>query len=113
MKTEEEILTALDPWTYELQGAAQREGWDLFTTTDSTSEVQVQRIDDPDELPPGGTHLASDQVALAYVRCGTGEHHRIARNIIHTHFPTEWENMQAAYRAVFPDASLDFRGEGW
>ncbi len=91
--TQDEIENILAPWTEAHMAAAQAEGWDLFTTSDSTSDVQVQRIDDPEELErisPGAHHLASDSVAMMMVRTGTGEHHRVARQIIATHFPAEW-----------------------
>lgn len=98
MKTYEEIETILAPWTPEFMDAAQREGWDLFTTSDSTSDVQVQRIDDPEELPSGAaTHLPSDAAAMCIVRGGTGAHHCVARQIISTHFPAEWDLMEKAY----------------
>ena len=93
-----EIEKILDAWTPEHADAAQREGWDLFTTTSDDGEpVQVQRIDDPEELPSGvATHLPSDCVALAIVFAGTGAHHLAARTIVKDHFPKEWANMQKA-----------------
>jgi hypothetical protein len=86
----------LAAWTDEHRAAARAEGWDLFATSGSTSKVQVQRIDDPEELGAGVTHLASDSVAWGMVRTGTGEHHRVARQIIQGHSPLEWEMMKDA-----------------
>ena len=99
MKTEAEIIAILTPWTPALCTSAQLEGWDLFTTSDSTSDVQVQRIDDPGALIGGKEvpHLPSDSFALAMVRCGTGEHHKVARQILHDHFPVEWALMEKCY----------------
>lgn len=98
------IEQILAPWTDKHMAAAQAEGWDLFTTTDAETVVQLQRIDDPEELEriaPGAKHLPSDDYALAMVRCGTGEHHRVARQILHDHFPAEWANMERAYAAAW------------
>jgi len=86
----------LAPWTADLAAAAQAEGWDLFTTTDSTSDVQIQRIDDPEYLPAGAPHLSCDDAALVIVAAGTGKHHDVARRIIHDHFPVEWALMLKA-----------------
>ncbi len=101
MKTYEEIAATLAPWTQELMDAAWAEGWDLFTATGSTSDVQIQRIDDPDELErvcPGATHLASDDAAMVIVRCGTGEHHRIARQVLQEHYLLEFKLVEDAYQ---------------
>jgi hypothetical protein len=97
------ILTQLlAPWTAELRDAARKEGWDLFSYIDGPG-LQVGRIADPEDLPSGvATHLPSDDVAMAMVRCGTGAHHDAARRIIYYSFPQEWERMNAAYAAVFP-----------
>jgi hypothetical protein len=83
----EEIEKALAPWTDEHQRAAQAEGWDLFTTTDSTSDVQVQRLDDPQYLPEGAPHLSCDDAAMVIMGIGTKPHHEVARRILYDHFP--------------------------
>ncbi len=89
----EEILSA---WTPEHQDAALHEGWDLWTATEG-SEVQVQRIDDPEELPSGvSTYLPSDDAAMIIVRDGTLPHHKVAREILQAHFPNEWKLVEAA-----------------
>ena len=94
-----EIEDILKPWTPEHIDAAWKEGWDLFTATEG-SEVQVQRIDDPEELPVGATYLSSDNEAMIKVRTGTGEHHSVARKIIHDHFPDEWALLEKAAASV-------------
>ena len=93
----------MQPWTDQHLDAAQREGWDLFTHCgENAAEVQIQRIDDPEMLPAGvATYLPSDNVAMAMVRCGTGEHHRVARQIL-AQFPNEWARMERAYAEVYP-----------
>ena len=97
MKTEKEIEEILAPWTAEHMAAAQLEGWDLWTTTsDSQAQVQVQRIDDPNEVPAGGFHLGGDAQAMVGARTGTGAHHSAARKIIHDHFPEEWALTEKA-----------------
>lgn len=93
----EEIMKG---WTAAHATAALAEGWDLFTTTDADSDVQVQRIDDPDELADGVVHLASDAAALALVYRGAGAHHAAAREIIKAHFPNEWISMQKAAKEL-------------
>ena len=65
------IEDIMEAWTSAHQEAALREGWDLFTATEG-SPVQVQRIDDPEELPSGiATHLPNDETAMMMVRTGT------------------------------------------
>lgn len=105
----EEILKG---WTPEYMDAAQREGWDLFTTTSEDGEpVQVQRIDDPEELPSGlATHLPNDDAAMAIVFAGTGAHHLAARAIIKEYFPKEWANVQKV-GAMMGDQLLEEEGE--
>lgn len=96
MRTDAEIDVILKPWTAQLQEAAIREGWDLWTAT-SGSQVQVQRFDDPHELPYGPeTHLPSDAAAMLIVRTGMEDHHQVARNILRTHFPDEWKLVELA-----------------
>lgn len=100
------IQEILKPWTFAFMDAAQREGWDLFTTCDDAGNdlIQVQRIDDPEDLPSGvATHLPSDDVAMMMVRTGTGDHHREARRILYDHFPAEWALLEAAAAAVKPE----------
>lgn len=95
MKTHTEIDTILAPFAPH-RDAARREGWDLFQLNEHP-QVQVQRIVDPEDLPSGiATHLPNDTVAKMMVRTGTGENHRAARQIIHEHFPEEWEALNAA-----------------
>lgn len=98
------IKDILAPWTAERMSAAQREGWDLFTTSDDDGAeiVQVQRIDDPEELPPDAPHLTDDAAAHLIVRTGTGAHHSVARKIIFDHFPAEWAMLEAAAAGVWP-----------
>lgn len=99
------IQEILKPWTFAFMDAAQREGWDLFTTCDDAGNdlIQVQRIDDPEDLPSGvATHLPSDDVAMMMVRTGTGDHHREARRILYDHFPAEWALLEAAAAKVSP-----------
>lgn len=93
---EQEIENLMMAWTHEFMTAAQLEGWDLWTCSDADSDVQVQRIDDPDEVPSGGTHLSSDAAAMVIVRTGAGEHHKAARKIISEHFPNEWQKIEQA-----------------
>lgn len=98
------IEDIMAPWTSAHQDAAWREGWDLFTATEG-SEVQVQRIDDPEVLEdesPGATYLPSDEVAMVKVRTGTGEHHSVARKILYDHFPEEWALLEKAAASVMP-----------
>lgn len=94
--TEAEILAAFKPWTHDLRMAALREGWDIFDSRGSDAgPIQVQRIDDPEDLDfefkvP---YLENDDHAMLIVRTGTGEHHKVARQIIATHNPEDFERM--------------------
>ena len=94
MRTDIQIDAIMSAWTSEYSEAALAEGWDLFTTSDADSEVQVQRVDDSDELPYGAPYLAGDNVAMLIVRNGTGAHHVMARKIISEHFPAEWASIE-------------------
>lgn len=87
MKT---IDDALAEWPGELAAAAQQEGWDLFDSYGDVREIRVERIDDADEVPPGGTHLSSDSAAWDIVRDGTAPHHVKAREILQEVSPAEW-----------------------
>lgn len=74
-------------WTEQHSDAAQKEGWDLFAADGIW--LQVQRIDNPDEGGP----LSDDVVAWVKVRTGTGDHHRVARELVARHNPAEWKQI--------------------
>lgn len=90
MKTIDDALAA---WPGELAAAAQQEGWDLFDSYGDVREIRVERIDDPDEVPPGGTYLSSDSAAWKIVREGTASHHVKAREILQEASPDEWARV--------------------
>lgn len=102
IKSIEQIMA---PWTAEHQKAAQREGWALAEceSTEGTkcTPVQVEALYGR-AVPPGAYPLRSVNEARMIVRTGTGEHHSVARRIIHDHFPAEWALLEAAAAGVRP-----------
>lgn len=80
--------------------AALLEGWALFER-DSTGELELCRDDCPDpiETPQGEVippTLDDDAAAWAIVRQGTGEHHRVALELLREFNPQEFERVTSA-----------------
>lgn len=100
-----EIETALARWTAELDSAATAEGWTVWDVRGSDfGPIQVQKYDSPEDLLPLVVpRLNSDNDAFLLVMRGTGDHHRVAREIIAKYNPEDFARM--AY--VFTQANKE------
>jgi hypothetical protein len=84
-------------WTDEMNTAALREGWTIFTCYGSVSgPVQVQAIDSPDDviIDVEVPMLADDDVAMLLVMRGTAPHHVMARELIKELNPEDYQRME-------------------
>lgn len=88
-------MTSPSKWTHALSRAANKEGWDIFDADGPGGELQVQRLDEENLLD-------DDSDAWLLVRTGTGEHHRVAREIIAAKSPAEWKRINDWYAQHHP-----------
>jgi hypothetical protein len=76
----EPVIDHLLEWLREHGDTAAKEGWSLFEcNAEGHDDVEVQRIDDPDE---GETGLAGDDVAFAIVSRADTPHSKAAIGVL-------------------------------
>lgn len=85
-------------WTRPLSDAALKEGWNIWRAFGGgVTGYQIQRVDCPDE---GEGELPDDETAWRLVWLGTGEHHKVAKEIIRCDSPMEFALVEAYINAL-------------
>jgi len=82
-------------WTEDNSRAALREGWTLSVNSGEVLSIQCQKLDDPDmaALEVGFTVpvIETDDDAMRILFKGTQPHHLLAKEILQTNSPAEWQ----------------------